>query len=188
MLKSTFMERYIKKTNFMNFYIVKRDFHGDLGKAEKGEIFSHEGDSEESDEYVFMYLADPYQEYYTDVHKDNFDQLFRKVDPKKDKRAMKDLKKWDLLENNGSFLNSFEDFVNESSRDFKIPQIVNLNKLNKKEHKFVMDIMKKTKKRGLYDIMDIIMDTEKIPDGVNITTLLMKMETAQKSEIRESKI
>lgn len=167
----------------MDYYITIRKFSGDLGKVEKGEIFSHEGDSEESDEYVFMYLADPSQEYYTDVHKDNFDQLFRKIDPKKDKRAMKDLKKWDLLEkwNNGTFLNSFEDFVNESGslksrvQDFKVPQIVNLNNLNKKEHKFVMSIMKKTKKRGLYDIMDIIMDTKKIPDGIDMASLLLKM-------------
>jgi len=84
--------------NLKKYWIATSSFRGDIGKVQKGEIFSHEGTSKENSEYVFMYLANPYQEFYTDVRKDELKKLFRPVDETKDIRSLELLNKWGLIE------------------------------------------------------------------------------------------
>jgi CO dehydrogenase/acetyl-CoA synthase beta subunit len=74
------------------------------------------------------------------------------------------------------FVPNFDEFINEKQQE-----VVNLNSLNKKEHEYVMGILKKSKKRGLYDIMDIIMNSD-TPSGINKIELIAKMEKSPRSK------
>jgi hypothetical protein len=89
--------------NLKKYYIATQAFQGDLGKVKKGEIFSKEGVSQDDSESFFVNLANPNQEYYTDVRKDEFKKLFRPVDETKDKKTLVQLSKWHLIDYGDSY-------------------------------------------------------------------------------------
>ena len=92
------IKEIITEAKAKKYYVAKRNFIGDIGRGKRGEIFSHEGKSKEDKESVFMYLANPHQEFYSDIHKDDFDNIFRPIDPIKDTKEMTLLNKWGLVE------------------------------------------------------------------------------------------
>jgi hypothetical protein len=82
--------------NLKNVYIALKTVSGDLGPLNKGEIYI-KSKSEEGSEYVFLRLANPGYEHYSDIELDTFKECFRQIDPEKDEAQMKLLDKWDLI-------------------------------------------------------------------------------------------